>query len=246
MTTVTEEQQRRLLDLQALDEAIRRLRYRRAHLPEQQALDERAGLLEKVTADHLTASDELVSATRRQARLEQEVGSVDARRRSEERRMYSGLITSEREATALRHEIGALKDRKRGLEDELLEVMERHEELTSSVATLEARKDELTAEVTPLREARDAAATDIDAELARRRAERGQLAGRLPDRLIERYDQIRARKDGLAVVELVGRTCQGCHIELTPAELEEGREIGVLGIPRCLQCGRLLVGASDA
>ena len=47
--------------------------------------------------------------------------------------------------------------------------------------------------------------------------------------------------DRLAVVELRHGVCQGCHLELTPGELAEGREIGRLGMVRCVQCGRLLV-----
>ena len=69
----------------------------------------------------------------------------------------------------------------------------------------------------------------------------GELAQQLAEGLIRRYNELRARKDGVAVVELRDGTCQGCFLELTPGEMEEGREMGVLGLARCVQCGRLLV-----
>lgn len=241
MTKLSPSDQRRLLELQAVDTAIRRLAHRRAHLPEQQQLDERSSLLDRVTADHLAASDELVAVDRRQRKLEQEIGVVDTRRRSEEGRMYSGVITSERELTALRQELSTLKGRKRDLEDELLEVMERHEELTGTIAALDVRRTELQAEVAPLEKARDVAASDIDDEFAARQGERAEVVAQLPDDLVARYEQLRARKDGLAVAELAGGVCSGCHLELTPGELEEGREMGVHGLARCVQCGRILV-----
>lgn len=241
MTKLGPQEQRRLLELQSVDTAMRRLRHRRANLPEQQQLDERAGLLDQLEVDHLAASDELVTVGRRQRKLEQDVGVVDSRRKTEEGRMYSGVITSEREVTALRQELSALKGRKRDLEDELLEVMERHEELTATNGTLEQRRREVADEVAPLATARDEAATDIDRELTEREAERSALAKQLPDTLLSRYDQTRSRKDGLAVVELRDGMCQGCHLEINAGELEEGYEIGVLGLARCVHCGRLLV-----
>lgn len=241
MTDVSPEEQRRLLELQATDTAIRQLRYRRGNLEEQRALDERVELLERITADHMAANDELVAVNRRNKHLETEIGTVDARRKSEESRMYSGVIASEREVQALRSELSTLKTRKRDLEDDLLEVMERQEELNSTVETLERRRDELQAEVAPLQKARDEAAAGIDGELAGYEAARAELAHQLPDELVRRYDELRARKDGIAVVELRDGTCQGCFLELTPGELQEGRELGVFGLARCVQCGRLLV-----
>lgn len=241
MTKASPEDQRRLLELQATDTAIRQLRYRRGNLEEQRALDERAGLLDRITADHMASSDELVAVDRRHKRLENEISTIDARRKAEEARMYSGVIASEREVQALRSELSTLKTRKRDLEDDLLEVMERQEELTSTVQTQERRRAELQTEIAPLEKARDEAATEIDGDLAARQAARAELAHQLPDDLVRRYDELRARKDGVAVVELRDGTCQGCFLELTPGELQEGRELGVYGLARCVQCGRLLV-----
>ena len=244
MTKASPSEQRQLLRIQQIDSAIRRLQHRRANLPEQHELDERAVLLDKLNTDHLAARDELVSVDRRQRRLERDIGDVDSRRKSEEARMYSGVIASEREVEALRSELSTLKTRKRDLEDDLLEVMERQEELTATVKTLEARRDELRAEIAPLEQARDEAAADIDAELAEQTATRDALAAGLPDAVVVRYDRLRARKDGVAIAELRDNTCQGCHLQLSPGELEEGREMGELGLARCVQCGRLLVEPS--
>jgi predicted nucleic acid-binding Zn-ribbon protein len=245
VTKASADQQRLLLQLQEIDTDIRRLQHRRANLPEQQVLDDRAALLGKVDADHLAARDELVTVDRRQKRLEHDVSAVDSRRRAEEGRMYSGEIVTEREVAALRSELSSLKTRKRDLEDELLEAMERHEELTGTVTTLEARRAELRDEVAPLEQARDAAAADIDTELGEKEAARRGIVAELTPGIVGAYDRLRARKNGVAVAELRNDTCQGCHIRLTAGELEEGREIGELGLARCVQCGRLLVEPAE-
>lgn len=237
-------EQRRLYDLQQVDSAIRKLQVRRASLPEQQAVDENAETLAAITKEFADARERLDQLTRRQTRLEQEIATLDSRRKSEEGRMYSGLITSEKESEALRTELQSIKGRKRDLEDELIEVMEELEGLESLIKTLQDRHTELTAKVTELTEARDHAAGDIDAEIAERHAERERLAGEVPEEMRAHYEELRERKQGLAVAELQGRSCGGCRLELTAIELEELKEDTAKGLSKCPQCGRILVLAA--
>jgi predicted nucleic acid-binding Zn-ribbon protein len=244
VTPATPVEQRRLFELQQVDTAIRRLQHRRAHLPEQQALDENAETLARISSDYATQRDRRDRLELQQKRHEAEIATVDARRKAEEGRMYSGLITSERELEALRHEISACRGRKNDLEDALLEIMEQREEVDGLVASLEERHVELTGKVDELTVARDVAATDIDAELAERQRERDAATEALDAELLAVYHDLLGRKDGVAVAELVGRTCQGCRLELTAIELEEFREQSQRALARCAQCSRILVPSS--
>lgn len=239
----TPEQQRRLVDLQEIDTAIRQLDHRRSNLPEQKTLDENIDTLERVAGEYANNREELSKLELRQKRLEDEIATVDARRKSEEGRMYSGLITSAKELEALRGELSSLKSRKADLEDELLEVMERREDVEGMVTTLKDRHAELDAEIGPLTRARDDAATDIDAELAQRREDRAGICADLPDDVVNYYEDLLARKDGMAVAGLSGRTCLGCRIELTAMEMEETHRAAQRGLAKCEQCGRILVPA---
>jgi uncharacterized protein len=237
----TPEEQRRLLALQGIDSTIAQLEFRRSNLDEQKALDDNSETLAKVSSEYADAKDRLARLGKQQRQHEAEIATIDSRRKSEEGRMYSGLIRSEKELEALRHEIGALRGRKSDLEESLLEIMEQVEDLESMVESLKQRHVELTASVADLTVARDTAATDIDAELVQRRSERKAAAAELPAEVLEYYDELRARKEGVAVAELQGRTCAGCRLELTQTELEEARRDSASGLARCEQCGRILV-----
>lgn len=241
MISATPAQQRRLLDLQRVDTAIRQLRTRRANLPEQQELDDNVDTLSRITADYAENHDRLEDLQRRHKRLEDDIATVESRRKSEEGRMFSGTINSEKELSALKNEISSLKRRKSDLEDELLEVMEEREETESLVETLQQRYAELKERAEELTAARDSAATDIDAELARRQEERDAVAAELPEEVLGHYEDLRERKGGVAVAELTGRTCQGCRLELTAFELEDVRERSNSALARCEQCNRILV-----
>lgn len=241
MIPASPQEQRQLLELQEVDTAIRRLQHRRANLPEQKALDENTDTLSRIATDFAQRKERLEHLERQQRRLEEEISTVEARRKSEDNRMYSGRITSERELEALRNEVNSLKQRKRDLEDELLEVMEEREELDGIVATLTERHTELTAQATELTAARDEAASEIDAELAEQEKRRAGIAEQIPDEILDHYEELRARKEGLAVAALEGSTCSGCRLQLTPIELEEVREQAARGLAKCVQCSRILV-----
>ncbi len=241
MIAATPAEQRRLYDLQQVDSAIRALEYRRANLPEQKALDENAEILAKVVDEYGTSRDQLDRLARQQKWHEDEIATLEARRKTEDGRMYSGQITSERELEALRSELSSLRGRKNDLEDALLEIMEQREELESLVATLKERHGELTSAVAELTAARDTAAADIDSELGLRAGERKGVAAEVPTEVLTYYDELRMRKDGVGVAELRGRTCMGCRLELTAIELEDVVAEAARGLARCEQCGRILV-----
>ena len=241
MIEATPDEQRLLLALQGVDTTIDQLEFRRANLPEQKALDDNAETLAKVSAEYASAKDRLARLSEQQRKHEAEIATIDSRRKSEEGRMYSGLIRSEKELEALRHEIGSLRGRKSDLEESLLEIMEQVEDLESLVESLKQRHVELTSSVKEMTAARDAAATDIDAELVERREQRRTSVAGIPDEVLAYYEDLRARKDGIGVAELQGRTCAGCRLELTQTELEDLREDAQHGLARCEQCGRILV-----
>src|SRR5690606_15242402 len=107
--------------------------HRRANLPEQQALDETTATLEKVSAELLEATQRQQRLEAQSARHEREIATVESSRKTEEARMYSGTIQSEKMLEALKAEISALRRRKSDLEDSLLEIMEQLEDTAGIV-----------------------------------------------------------------------------------------------------------------
>lgn len=241
MLPATLEEQRRLYDLQQVDVAVRQLEHRRANLAEQRALDETNETLRRIAHEYATSKERLEELQRQQSRHEQEIAAIDSRRKTEEGRMYSGVINSEKEHEALRNELASLRSRKRDLEDALLEIMEEQEQLESSVESLKQRHTDLNGKIGELESARDAAATDIDAELNERRAERDKIAAELPEEIRDYYEELKTRKQDIAVAALQGTVCAGCRLQLTPTELEEVEERVARGLAKCPQCDRIVV-----
>ena len=72
--------------------------------------------------------------------------------------------------------------------------------------------------------------------------ERGENARQgIPDAVLARYARLRD-SDGVAVAKLAGRMCEGCHLDLSAAEVDEVKEAAAAsGVTDCPQCGRMLV-----
>ena len=65
--------------------------------------------------------------------------------------------------------------------------------------------------------------------------------GQLSEALLSTYDRKRAAL-GVAVARLVGKQCQGCHLELSAAEIDTVKdEAADTGVTDCPDCGRLLI-----
>jgi uncharacterized protein len=235
------EEQHALLQLQAHDSAIDRLDHRRESLPEDARLAELAEALAAVDQLMAERNGNLATTQRDQARLEHEIDMVTDKARNEEARAVSGRVTSPKELTAIRDEVASLKRRQGVLEDELLELMEQRETHEAELAELATRRERFATEQAKVTRARDAALVEIDRELDGERKARDQVAPGVGEQLRAVYDQVRSKLGGVGAAALVGNTCQGCRVSISPVELAAIRKLPPEVIKRCENCRRILV-----
>jgi len=231
----------RLLELQELDSAIDRLEHRREQLEAGEELSVAREALEEAESQlgELRLAVDAVDADSR--RLEHEVESINAKIAAEEKRMYDGSIVNTRELEALQHEIASLRERRARAEDQILEQMERREEL-------DPRALEADASVSAARDKVEAVGGDavaeldrIAAELEARRAERTALVPALEEDLLELYEDLRGQKHGVGVAAIVDGVCQACNEKLSAVELDKLKHTE--GVKRCEYCRRIVVFA---
>lgn len=237
--------QLRLLDLQAIDTALAQLAHRRSSLPELAALaarGERAGALSDAILDAETSASDVRDEQRR---LENEVDSVRARAARDEQRLQAGGLPA-KELEGLQHEVATLARRQSSLEDNLLEVMEQHEEADATLAELTAQRAVLDGEVAELETARAAAFTEIDAAADERAGARITVAGELPSDLLALYERAREHGGGVGAAVLRQRRCEGCRIELSGSELSAVRAAAPDEVVRCDNCRRILVRTDES
>jgi predicted nucleic acid-binding Zn-ribbon protein len=228
-----------LYALQLIDTALDQLRHRMGRLPEAQTLAE----AEKRLADHRAAVDEaatqLANAEAVIETTEQQAHELTTKRARLEQQLKT--VSETRHADALNHEIETLATQRDALDDREFEAMEVQAQAQVRLTELAGVEDAVVA-------ARESAAAALEAAKG--------SAGDEESRLLEAhqsarsalnfdelalYDQQRARHGGVGIAKLVGTRCDGCHLDLSRAEVDAIKALPAGELGDCPQCGRVLV-----
>ena len=228
-----------LLELQATDHRVRKLRHQLDDLPEQQQLEATLARAGELDRQHDDTRVELERASARQRQLEREVEVLTTRRDAERSRLYDGTVGNAREMQAVEAEIETTIRRIDEHEELLLEVLEEVEGLESTVAALVAEGEVSRSEAAALERSRDESAMHLLAELGELEADRDRRAGSLPADLLARYEAAAARAGGTGVGKLIDNSCTACRLSMSRADI--GELLAGPPLTTCPQCRRLLV-----
>lgn len=228
-----------LWELQQIDTSLNQLQRRLTKLPEAAALAD----AERRLADHRAAADaagrQLSEAEATIETTERESEALTTKRSRLEQQLK--IVTETRQADALNHEIEALSAHRDELDDRELEAMDQQAIAEQRLAELAADEDAVVAmaeaAAAELAVAKGAGADDEAALVAQYEASRSALSA---DDL-ELYDRQKARHGGIGIAKLVGMKCDGCHLDLSRAEVDAIKALPPDELVDCPQCGRVLV-----
>jgi uncharacterized protein len=238
---VTDESLARLLVVQDLDTLLTQLAHRRV------VLAERSGLTSLEAELHALANEKAALLAQRsvlattQEELEEQIAALNERSSGIEKRMYAARGSSTRDLQAMDEEVRHLNQRRSELEDQELVAMVDQEPIDVALAGLATRTAPIEEKANSLREEVAVGQAEIDAELATTSATRAAEAALLPEALAARYEVLRTRLKGTGAARLIGHRCDGCHLELSSAEVERIRATTPDSVVTCDQCGRILV-----
>jgi predicted nucleic acid-binding Zn-ribbon protein len=237
-------QQRSLLELAELDAELARLAHRATHLPEQQSL-------EAAQADHREAGDRLAALAialedvdAQVARFESEIDGVRQREDRDRKLLDSGTVNP-KQLEELQHELDTLERRQSSLEDSLLEVMERLEQLTRDQSAERVKLEALQADLTTAGHNRDEAQEGIEKLRGQHIARREGIVAGLDSGLVQLYERQRT-SSGVGAARLLGRRCGACRIELDRGELARISAAPEDEVVRCPECQAILLRLGGA
>lgn len=230
-----------LLVVQELDTTMDQRRHRIAHHPmkdEIAAIDAQVVDVAETVAEVEARQHEL---QRNLKRLADEVAMIDEKRSHVDGKLYDGSVTATKDLLALQDEARMLLDRKNGIEDDELELMESLEQVDTELAPSVARREELAAERERLEEALTIDTAELEVDLAAVETQRSAAAAEVPPDLLAHYDRLRVDFGGVAVARLVGSTCDGCHMTLSAVAIDQIKKQPEDAVVTCDDCGRLLI-----
>ena len=146
------------------------------------------------------------------------------------------------EFQAIGHEIERYENEIRKIEDEELELMVEADKVKGDLAAEEKKaatvKESIGRQITDL----DEKSKVLQARLEDLTKERSELAGKIDEDVLGRFERIFNSKGDAAVVALEHEVCTGCHMKVTTQtahRVKAGKEI-----VSCENCGRILYDAA--
>jgi uncharacterized protein len=142
------------------------------------------------------------------------------------------------EFQAMGHEIERYENEIKKIEDEELELMLQADKVKADLAEEEKKaattKESISRQLVDL----DQKSKTLESRLQELAKERAELATKIDEDLLDRFDRLFESKGDAAIVALEHNVCTGCHMKVTTATVmhaKAGKEI-----VSCEQCGRIL------
>lgn len=239
-----EAEQKNLLRLQAVDTRLQQIAHQLKNLPQNATLAALSTTLDEVRRRHAVATGELDDVRTELSRLESDATVVEARIKRDEDRLQSS--SSVKDVQALEGELASLAKRKNDLEEIELTVMERVEEKEAILAAILAERDGVTDQVSVVEQERDRSAAELNTQRADAERDRSAVAATVGEELLALYEKRRAIGGGIGAALLRARTCHGCNMTLTGADLENVRKAAWDDVLFCPECDRILIRTDES
>ncbi|MFH1865717.1 MAG: C4-type zinc ribbon domain-containing protein [Candidatus Eisenbacteria bacterium] len=228
------EQLELLLQLQEIDSDVADLVRQSELLPVR--IDEFESEKERVRSAQQEAALALEEAKKDHQHREREL--EDATIRINDLKSKQLVIKTNAEYAALTHEIGFASQGISDIEDGILKLMERIEQLTADAERTGTEAAESERVVDESVKELQARLGELNDALAVKRDERLRIATRVDDSLLSRYEGIMRSKGDRALVQVADGACSGCYKSLPPQTVIEVKRSS--RFIECDGCGRIL------
>jgi uncharacterized protein len=213
--------------LQDLEESLSAITGRVNQLREQTAAQE-------IELETLSHEDQEAAAARK--KLERELAEGETGLRN--KRMRRNLVRNDKELQALGHEVELLKENNQRVEADLLTMMEGSELRATRLKELSEALAKARAELAAEEKEVAGQVEQIKSDISKRRRERAKVAADVNPALLQRYEMIFPRRQGVVVALAKAGTCLGCMRLLPPQLYNEIQKH--LQIHFCPSCQRIL------
>ncbi len=225
---------RNLITLQDIDTKIVTLKKQISEIPEKaSAYREEFQLLDRTHQARVALNQEL--AKQRRTR-ESDVEMM--RTKLSRLREQLMAVKTNKEYTAMLHEIQTAESQIHGAEDAILEIMEKMESMEESLAQeekeLRSKQAELEAQIRKAEET----VPQLEAEIKTLYETKAALERRIEAELLGRYRRIADARRGIALAEAKDELCSACHVRIRPQVFAD--LIRTEAIHICDSCSRIL------
>lgn len=159
--------------------------------------------------------------------------------KSNEGKLFSGTITSAKEIENYQEEVKILKKKNSEMEDQILELMIKLEEMSEDVKKADAEKAEAEAEVSRIKNEMNEKLEVLKHIIEGLQKRKEDVTSKIPSDYLKKYREVKAKKGGIAVSVLKDNFCNVCNMQIPAIDAE--KIVDANELYRCPLCGRLAV-----
>jgi uncharacterized protein len=192
--------------------------------------------LQHLRSEFQTRSAHMKELANRRRMLEGQVDTTKAKLSKLRDQLMA--VKTNKEYTAMLHEIQMAEEQIRGEEDKILEIMEETETKENSLKGAEQELNNKSAELQESVKKANESAPRLESELVKLKEEKVLKESQVGIELLARYRRIADARKGIALAEAKDELCSACHVRIRPqmfADLIRTETIQV-----CDSCSRLL------
>lgn len=175
----------------------------------------------------------------RRKKLEDTVELQNEKIKSNEEKLFSGTITSSKEIENYQEEVKILKNKNSEMEDQILELMMKLEEMSEEVKKADADRNKADERIKRIKEEMDEKLEVLKHIIEGLKNRKANIISKIPDEYLKKYNQIKNKKGGIAVSVLKDNFCDVCNMEIPAIDAE--KMVDADELYRCPLCGRIAV-----
>lgn len=153
-------------------------------------------------------------------------------------RLQMNQVKTNKEYSAIKNEIGGKEANKSVLEDEILSMMTKYEEIQQRYKSFEKEIEHEGLQLKELQKQVDADQNVRETEINELKKKHDKYASMLDYDVLQQYNRLVSHKDAVAIVGVVNKVCQGCFLSVTAQTLNQLMSDKALTF--CHSCGRIL------
>jgi predicted nucleic acid-binding Zn-ribbon protein len=224
----------KLLQLQEVTLAVDVLTRKLAAMPGK--IQDLEQSLARHRADVAKSKDDLANHQKERRKLEGDLQSIEAKIGKYQTQLME--VKTNKEYTAMLHEIDAAKGERDGIDTRILQAMEAADGLEGGIKKKEAALSEEMKRVQSDQTLLTTEQKEMEAQRQELESRRRGIEAQISPDLVAEFVRIARSRGGLAVTRVVNGLCQGCSVRLQPRVIQQIRRDD--GIFRCDSCKRFL------
>jgi predicted nucleic acid-binding Zn-ribbon protein len=226
----------KLLELQNVDVRLNEVRARLAAFPKKLADADARAAAAKAELDQSKAAQLASFKDRKKYELDVE----QLKDRVRKYRDQGSQVKTNEAYKALQHEVQMAETEIAKAEDRLLEQMVAGEEYDRRIKSAEAALKEVEAVVKVQRATIETEKAAAEKALAELTAEREAVVAAIPENLMDHYERIARKHNGVALAEIRDEKCGACGMRIRPHVFQEMRRLGSEEMFHCETCTRII------